>query len=67
MSWDAYLDNLVARSKDSQGSEHIDRACIVGLQDGGSLWTSAGHPKGIKVLYIKYYKFISFLCVGKWT
>ena len=59
MSWDAYLDNLVARSKDSQGAEHIDRACIVGLQDGGSLWTSAGHAKGIKVLYIyiMYYKF----------
>lgn len=66
MSWDAYLDNLVARSKDAQGAEHVDRACIVGLQDGGSLWTSAGHARGIKVLYNVLEIYIIY-CVAKRT
>ncbi|KAH3741326.1 profilin-like [Dreissena polymorpha] len=41
MSWDSYLDNLVA-----QADGHADRAAIIGL-DGGASWTTAGHPNGI--------------------
>lgn len=47
--WDPYLDNLIARSKDGTGSEHIDRACIIGLNDGGSLWITPTHRNALKV------------------
>ena len=40
MSWDAYVENLIAQSKGSDGNTHIDKACIIGLNDG-SQWTSA--------------------------
>ena len=40
MSWDSYIDNLVAQTKDSSGSAHCDRAAIIGI-DGGAAWTSA--------------------------
>jgi len=39
MSWDSYLDNLVAQTKDASGSAHCDKACIIGL-DGGAPWTT---------------------------
>ena len=42
MSWDSYIDNLLAQSKDASGSAHADKACIIGL-DGGAPWTTAGH------------------------
>ena len=48
MSWDSYIDNLVAQSKDSGGALHVDKACIIGL-DGGAAWTSAGHANAYKV------------------
>ena len=48
MSWDSYIDNLIAQSKDSSGMAHIDRACIIGL-DGGALWNSPSHPNALKV------------------
>lgn len=50
MSWDSYIDNLVAQSKDGSGTEHCDKACIIGL-DGGAPWTSAGHGKALKVTF----------------
>ena len=42
MSWDSYIDNLIAQSKDTNGTAHLDKACIIGL-DGGASWTTAGH------------------------
>ena len=48
MSWDSYIDNLIAQTKDASGSAHADKACIIGI-DGGALWTTAGHAHGLKV------------------
>jgi len=48
MSWDSYIDNLVAHSQDSTGLAHTDRACIIGL-DGGAAWTTHGHPAAFKL------------------
>ena len=48
MSWDSYIDNLLAQTKDGSGAPHADRACIIGL-DGGASWTSAGHSAALKV------------------
>jgi profilin len=48
MSWDSYIDNLIAQSKDASGSTHVDKACIIGL-DGGAKWTSDGHASAYKV------------------
>ncbi len=47
MSWDSYLDNLVAQSKDGSGTCHIDKACIIGKD--GSKWTTDGHPCALKL------------------
>ena len=49
MSWDSYIDNLVAQTKDASGNAHCDKACIIGL-DGGAPWTSAGHACALKVI-----------------
>lgn len=43
MSWDGYIDNLVAQGKGS-----VDRVCIIGL-DGGAAWTTSGHEKAFKL------------------
>ena len=48
MSWDSYLDNLIAQSKDASGTAHVDRACIIGL-DGGAPWTTLSHVNAMKV------------------
>lgn len=48
MSWDSYIDNLVAQSKDASGTAHTDKACIIGL-DGGAAWTTAGHANALKL------------------
>lgn len=48
MSWDSYIDNLIAQSKDASGTLHADRACIIGM-DGGASWTSAAHASALKV------------------
>lgn len=42
MSWDSYIDNLLAQTKDASGTPHCDKACIIGL-DGGAAWTTAAH------------------------
>ena len=48
MSWDSYIDNLIAQSKDASGGLHVDKACIIGL-DGGAKWTTDGHASAYKV------------------
>lgn len=48
MSWDSYIDNLLAQSKDAAGTAHADRACIIGL-DGGAAWTTNGHSSAFKL------------------
>lgn len=48
MSWDSYIDNIIAQSKNSCGMAHVDKACIIGL-DGGAFWNSPSHPNALKV------------------
>jgi len=47
MSWDSYIDNCIAQTKDSSGYAHCDKAAIIGLE-GGASWTSAAHSNAIK-------------------
>ena len=47
MSWDSYIDNLIAQTKDSSGNIHCDRACIIGMD--GSLWTTDSHANALKL------------------
>ena len=49
MSWDSYIDNLVAQTKDASGTAHADKACIIGI-DGGAPWTSSGHACALQVI-----------------
>ena len=48
MSWDSYIDNLIAQTKDGSGACHADKACIIGI-DGGGAWTTAGHANALKL------------------
>ena len=48
MSWDSYIDNLIAQSMDTRGGLHVSKACIIGL-DGGGKWTTDGHANAFKV------------------
>lgn len=48
MSWDSYLDNLIAQTKDGTGATHADKACIIGL-DGGGKWTTDAHANAFKL------------------
>ncbi|CAD5111431.1 DgyrCDS739 [Dimorphilus gyrociliatus] len=41
MSWNSYIDNLIAHSKDASGKCHVESACIISI-DGGTQWTTAG-------------------------
>jgi len=47
MSWDSYIDNLVAQSKDSSGAAHADKACIIGID--GAAWTSNVHRNALNM------------------
>ncbi|XP_069135044.1 profilin-like [Argopecten irradians] len=47
MSWDSYIDNLRAYSKDSAGGINADRVCIIGL-DGAAKWTTDDHPNACR-------------------
>lgn len=49
MSWDSYIDNLVAQTKDASGTAHADKACIIGI-DGGAAWTTNGHACALQVI-----------------
>lgn len=42
MSWNSYIDNVIAH-----GAGNIDKACIIG--QNGSLWTDHTHAAGIKL------------------
>ncbi|XP_033731542.1 profilin-like [Pecten maximus] len=48
MSWDSYIDNLLAQSKDASGTAHADKACIIGI-DGGAPWTTDSHGCALKL------------------
>lgn len=48
MSWNDYIDNLIAQTKDAAGRAHCDKACLIGL-DGGAKWTTDEHPNSLKV------------------
>ena len=47
MSWDSYIDNLIAQTRDTNGVAHCDKACIIGMN--GSIWTTHGHPNAVKL------------------
>ena len=47
MSWDSYIDNLIAHTKDASGTPQCDRACIIGLD--GSIWTTESHPHALEL------------------
>ena len=47
MSWDSYIENLIAQTKDASGNAHCDKACIIGMD--GSQWTTAGHANALKL------------------
>lgn len=49
MSWDSYIDNLIAQSKDAEGLAHCDKACIIGI-DGGSAWTTNAPTINMKLV-----------------
>nr|WAQ15595.1 profilin 4 [Halisarca dujardinii] len=42
-SWDQFIDHLIESSRDKSGEAHIDKACIISLEDGAP-WTSSSHP-----------------------
>ncbi|NEO74995.1 profilin [Moorena sp. SIO4G3] len=48
MSWDSYIDNLIGQSKDANGTVHVDKASIIGI-DGGAKWTTDAHPNALKL------------------
>ena len=54
MSWDSYIDNLIAQSKDTAGQSHCDKACIIGL-DGGAKWTSDAHANVSFMLFFSLF------------
>ncbi|XP_065060889.1 profilin-like [Rhopilema esculentum] len=47
MSWDSYIDSLIAFSRDLNGNSHIDKACIIGM-DGG-MWTTKSHQANLNL------------------
>ena len=48
MSWDSYIDSLIAQTEDVAGAVHCDKACIIGLDNGDS-WTTQAHPNALKL------------------
>ena len=40
MSWDSFIDSMIAYSRDMYGNLHIDKACIIG-KDGGNIITNS--------------------------
>lgn len=47
MSWDSYIDNVIAHSKLDDGTAQIDKAAIIG--QNGALWTSHNHAQSLKL------------------
>ena len=48
MSWDSYIENIITKTKDTNGVAHCDKACIIGLNDG-AIWTTMDHPNAVKL------------------
>lgn len=48
MSWNDYIDNLIAQSKGSSGEANIDKACIIGLEKG-NMWTTQENPHVLRL------------------
>ena len=48
MSWNDYIDNLIAQSKGSSGEANIDKACIIGLERG-NMWTTQENPHVLRL------------------
>ena len=48
MSWNDYIDNLIAQSKGSSGETNIDKACIIGLENG-NMWTTQENPHVLRL------------------
>ncbi|WAR14438.1 PROF-like protein [Mya arenaria] len=44
MSWDSYIDNVIAQS----GTGNCDKACIIGL-DGGTAWTTSANANNLEM------------------
>ena len=44
MSWDSYVENRFAQTRDPLAVTHCDGACIIGLNDGAP-WTTAGRQE----------------------
>lgn len=53
MSWNSYIDNLIAQTKDGAGNAHVDKACIIGI-DGGAKWTTDSHGSAYKVSWVLF-------------
>ena len=48
VSWDSYIENLIAQSRDTSGNPHVDKVCIIGL-DTGAKWTTDSHARAFKI------------------
>jgi len=48
MSWNNYIDSLIAQTKDVTGTVHCDKACTIGIDDGIS-WTGQTHNNALKL------------------
>ena len=48
MSWDSYIDNLIAQTGGPDGQVHCGKACIIGL-DNGAPWTTHSHPNALRL------------------
>ena len=48
MSWDSYIDNLIAQTRDASGAAHADKACIIGIESGAK-WTTDWHANAFKL------------------
>ncbi|XP_064651878.1 profilin-like [Lineus longissimus] len=49
MSWDSYIDNIIAQSKDAIGTSNVDKACIIGLENGAP-WTTSANPNNFELV-----------------
>ncbi|VDH96676.1 Hypothetical predicted protein [Mytilus galloprovincialis] len=47
-SWDEYIDDLIARSNLGCGNSHIDKACIISIENG-ERWNTDSHSKALKL------------------
>ena len=34
MSWNSYIDSVIAYSRDASGNAHVDKVCIIGMKGG---------------------------------